>query len=67
MQGKVKHQSLRTDQDQFTGRPLQLEGAAEVLVGIGGKLDELLIQLRGQAEADVHQITRLVHRADNFQ
>src|SRR5215216_6429177 len=67
MQRQVKHQALCTDQDQFTGRPLQLEGTAEVLVGVGGKLDELLIQLRGQAETDVHQVARLVHRADDLQ
>ena len=45
LEGKIEHQSLRANQDQLTGRPLQFEGAAEVLVRVGGKLDELLIQL----------------------
>src|ERR1043165_5022994 len=67
IQSQIKHQTLRADQDQLTGCPLDFQGAAEVLVRIGGNLDDLAEQLRGEAEADVHNVPWLVHRTDEFQ
>ena len=38
VQCEIEHQPLSADQDQFAGSPLQLEGAAKVLVRVGRKL-----------------------------
>ena len=39
---------------------------AKVLVWVGGNLDETMINFGRKTEADVHTITRLVHRADEL-